>query len=70
MYIGVNGLNFYGERRTFGSLDIMSWGFIYIGYNDLFFLRKRNILFTGCNVVSFKYIGVKGSCFVWRMSNI
>jgi len=53
MYIGVNGL-FFVRRGKFGLMNLMSWGFKYVGVIDLYFVRRRReIWVTGCNVVGF-----------------
>ena len=49
---------------TFGSLDVISWDFIYIGViGSSFIQRRRNILVTGFNVVGFYVHRCEGLIF-------
>ena len=54
------------EEGQFGSLDVMSWGVMYIGVNGLSSVRKSDIWVTGCNVVVFYVHRCEGLIFVQR----
>ena len=67
----MKGSSLYGKVGTFGSLDVMSWGFMSFGVNGLYFVRRRrDIWVTGCNVGGFRYVGVNGLYFVLRRRDI